>query len=149
MRAQASACWATLSGLAIPPLAFAISWIVPSVLNFSQAYLLHLDFVWVDLRLVGLHSSSRTSLWAIYGSNFETSNFNNLYLDLIFGLLLTLRASRSPRPHALGQSSVDHGWTNIKVEPGHLIPSSLYAVHYKKIFFYDEFIYDGLYFHHK
>ena len=59
---------------------------------------------------------------------FKASNPNNLYLDLIFSLHLTLKAFRSSRTHALGQTSATHRWTNMRVEPGHSIPSSLYTL---------------------
>ena len=47
---------------------------------FYRAYFFHPISVWADLRLIGRRSSSRTSLWAQYGSNLETSNPNNSLL---------------------------------------------------------------------
>ena len=85
-------------------------WAILATFNLlSYLYLLHLDSVWTDLELIGLHLSSQTSLWAQYRMNFKASNPNNLYIDSTFGLLLTLRPSRSPRPYALGQTRADHG----------------------------------------
>ena len=68
---------------------------------FSYVFL-HSDSVWRDFGLVGLHFLSWTLLWAQYRQHLEVLNFNNLHLDSIFDLLLTQRASGSPRSHALG-----------------------------------------------
>ena len=76
-------------------------WVLPLPSNFSRTYFLRLGSIWAILRLVGLRSLSWTLLWAPYGLNLEVSNFNNLHLNSTFGLLLTLRASRSPRLHVL------------------------------------------------
>ena len=73
---------------------------------FFRMYLCRLNFIWTILGLIGLHSSSSTSLWAQYGSNLEASNINNLYLNSIFYLYLSLRACDPSHPYALGMPTI-------------------------------------------
>ena len=92
------------SGSTTPPSASTTSWAVPLAPSFFHVYHYHLDLIWAILRLVGLHSSSWISLWTQCGSNLEISNLNNLHLDLIFGLHLSLTTCDPSHHHALGHA---------------------------------------------
>ena len=95
---------ASSSGPAAPLPASVALCTMPLVSSLFRVYLRRLDSVWAVLELIGFCSSSWTSLWAQYESNFEVLNLNNLHFDSIFDLHLSLRGCHPSHPHTLGHA---------------------------------------------
>lgn len=74
--------------------------------------------------LVGLLTYSR--LLQKLNSRCYTSTIS--ILTLTFNLHLSLRAFERFYPYVLRQMLVDHWWANMRVEPGHSIPSSSHSM---------------------